>query len=171
MHKDVSLSAPPRRKVGALAIIRNHEGHILLVDPHYRDGMTLPGGGAKGNEYPHDAVVREVEAETGLKVVPRRLLVMDVVAENVEGDVRVGIDLVFDCGTVDTEAPRLAAPGELKGYRWAEWSRLPIHTARDQYHRIREALLALEEGRQSSQYIVNGRRVSVVVNENERPIL
>ncbi|MFH8987145.1 NUDIX domain-containing protein [Streptomyces sp. NPDC017940] len=169
MDKDVSLSAPPRRRIGAVAIILSHAGHVLLVDPHYKDGMILPGGGAEENELPHAAVAREVEEETGLKVVPRRLLIIDVVPENVENDVREGINFVFYCGTADMEAPRLTAPGELKGYRWAQRSELPVYAMRNQYRRIREALLVLEEG-SPVRYFVHGQRVDVNVDGIERVI-
>lgn len=64
-------SAPdnPRVYNGAYGLCRDPSGHLLLV--HISDGLdkglwTLPGGGIEWGEHPDDAVIRELEEETGI---------------------------------------------------------------------------------------------------------
>ncbi|MFC7393823.1 NUDIX hydrolase [Scopulibacillus cellulosilyticus] len=56
------------------AIIRNKSGEILLQNKGNRENWSLPAGAIEPGEAPAEAVVREVWEETGLKVVPKRLL-------------------------------------------------------------------------------------------------
>ncbi|MFI6393856.1 NUDIX hydrolase [Nonomuraea sp. NPDC050547] len=64
-----------RRRLAAYGMIVRGE-EILLA--HYVNGetrhWTLPGGGVEHGEDPYDAVVREVEEETGYTVVPEVLI-------------------------------------------------------------------------------------------------
>jgi ADP-ribose pyrophosphatase YjhB (NUDIX family) len=59
------------------------DGHILLVRQHVDDGRqwSLPGGRLERGEQIGDALVREVEEETGLVVEPDRLLYVADVPE------------------------------------------------------------------------------------------
>jgi ADP-ribose pyrophosphatase YjhB (NUDIX family) len=63
--------ALPWVRVGAYAVVTNGAGRILLcrIAPGYPvPGMwTLPGGGVDHGEHPDDAVLRELEEETGLR--------------------------------------------------------------------------------------------------------
>ncbi|GHE98068.1 hypothetical protein GCM10018785_72940 [Streptomyces longispororuber] len=167
MHKDVSLSAPPPRRIGAVGIIRDYEGRVLLVDPSYKHGWILPGGGAHQGECPHAAVTREVREEVGLELYPRRLLVVDYVPENPKDDVREGFNFVFEMGIVGHDAPKLVNSQELSGIQWATSDDLPRLTLDDQHRRIREALRVIE-GTSSIHYLVHGARVCV--NDSRRPI-
>ena len=69
-----------RLKIAAYALCVR-EDNILLVRYVTPDGSdrywTLPGGKLQHGEDPLDAVVREVEEETGHRVVVRRLLGID----------------------------------------------------------------------------------------------
>ena len=73
------MTAPrPVLRVGAYAVVEN-DGEVLLArwvgsDP---PRWTLPGGGLDHGEDPRDAVVREVEEETGYQVVLRQLLTVE----------------------------------------------------------------------------------------------
>ncbi|MCA9264037.1 MAG: NUDIX hydrolase [Planctomycetales bacterium] len=84
VHADVSVEtvhawaneefgyATPKIDVRAL-IVKSDE--VLLIREEADDGRwTLPGGWADVNESPSEAVVREVEEETGYDVRPLRLL-------------------------------------------------------------------------------------------------
>ena len=55
-------------------IIRNELGEILLQNKGNGEKWSLPAGAIEPGEAPAEAVVREVWEETGLCVVPRRLI-------------------------------------------------------------------------------------------------
>jgi 8-oxo-dGTP pyrophosphatase MutT (NUDIX family) len=56
------------RTLGAIAIITDKEGKVLLSKNSYRKGLYLIGGGVKKREKITTALVREVKEETGLKI-------------------------------------------------------------------------------------------------------
>lgn len=58
--------ATPNFTVGALALITDDGGRLLLVRPTYRQGWLPPGGFLQRRETPVEALVREVEEELGL---------------------------------------------------------------------------------------------------------
>jgi 8-oxo-dGTP diphosphatase len=57
----------PGHTVGALCLIE-HEGRLLMLKQRHRRGWTFPGGLINRGEDAAEAVVREVEEETGLLV-------------------------------------------------------------------------------------------------------
>jgi 8-oxo-dGTP diphosphatase len=65
------------QRLGAYAIAVDG-GHILLtrISPvgYPAGSWTLPGGGVDHGESPHDAVLRELYEETGLRAVTSRLI-------------------------------------------------------------------------------------------------
>lgn len=64
-------------QVTACAIVADDKGRVLLTrraGPPFEGRWDLPGGFASEGEHPHDAVRRELEEETGLRVEPRELL-------------------------------------------------------------------------------------------------
>ncbi|MFI6297014.1 NUDIX hydrolase [Nonomuraea sp. NPDC050790] len=67
-----------RRRLAAYGMIVRGE-EILLAHYVHRETRhwTLPGGGVEHGEDPYDAVVREVEEETGYTVVPEVLIGVD----------------------------------------------------------------------------------------------
>lgn len=60
--------------IGAFAIIFNENGQVLLSHRRDMDAWNLPGGGLESRELPSEAVIREVEEETGLEVEIERLV-------------------------------------------------------------------------------------------------
>ncbi|MCC9711780.1 NUDIX domain-containing protein [Streptomyces sp. MNU76] len=73
MHQDTTADSPSAAR-GAVAIITNHRGELLL---HLRDdlpGIAWPnhwsvlGGGCDPGERPRQAIVRELDEEAGLTV-------------------------------------------------------------------------------------------------------
>lgn len=62
-------------RIGAYGILMD-ENRVLLCRlssqvPGFAGNWTLPGGGIEFGEQPADAMVREVEEETGLHVIPK----------------------------------------------------------------------------------------------------
>ncbi|MBO0868519.1 MAG: NUDIX domain-containing protein [Micromonosporaceae bacterium] len=68
----------PLRRIAAYAVCRDPDRRVLLVRASPRSGTpgiwSLPGGAVAHGEHPHDTVVRETAAETGLSVAVRGLL-------------------------------------------------------------------------------------------------
>lgn len=56
------------------AIIRNDSGEILLQNKGNGEKWSLPAGAIELGEAPAEAIVREVREETGLLVVPKKLV-------------------------------------------------------------------------------------------------
>jgi mutator protein MutT len=59
---------------GVSAVIRNEQGAILVQRREDDGGWSLPAGAIDPGESPAEALTREVKEETGLDVVPERLL-------------------------------------------------------------------------------------------------
>jgi ADP-ribose pyrophosphatase YjhB (NUDIX family) len=84
-----------RPRVAAGLLIRNRQGHVLMVKPTYKDGWDIPGGYVEPDESPAQACIREVAEELGLDVRPGKLLVVDWAPHPAEGDKLL---FIFDGG-------------------------------------------------------------------------
>jgi 8-oxo-dGTP diphosphatase len=105
-----------------------HDGKVLLIrrgKPPLLGRWMIPGGSVELGETLAEAVVREMEEETGLRVAPRRVLavaeaitrdgdrvayhfvIVDYLCEWVSGEARAGSD---------AQAIAWARPEELPGY-------------------------------------------------------
>ncbi|MEU7050519.1 NUDIX hydrolase [Streptomyces eurythermus] len=161
MHKDTDFKNPPRRRIGALAVIRDGEESVLLVKKAYKEGKNwgLPGGAAHADEAPHDTWTREIREETGLDRAPGRLLVVDYVSYSEASGAAEGINLVFDGGTVsDTEIQLPEHEGE--GAEITDFQFVPLYRLSDfvtplTEKRIRSAVAVLEDN-SSSAYLAEG---------------
>jgi mutator protein MutT len=60
--------------IGASAVVINAQGEVLLHRRSDNGRWSLPGGAIDPGEQPADAVVREVFEETGVQVLPIRLI-------------------------------------------------------------------------------------------------
>jgi 8-oxo-dGTP pyrophosphatase MutT (NUDIX family) len=58
----------PRRVVGALAIVQDDHGSILLLKSRWLGRWQLPGGTVERNETPLEALQRELNEETGRRI-------------------------------------------------------------------------------------------------------
>ena len=91
----------------ASATIRDGEGRLLLVRQGDSGIWTTPGGIIEPDENPADAVVREAWEETGLLVLPRRVMAVwggpDFVVRYPNGDEAQYVILAFDCEIVGGE--------------------------------------------------------------------
>ena len=59
---------------GVAAVIRDADGRILLQEKSSDEGWSLPAGAIEPGESPAEAIRREVLEETGLVVVPTRII-------------------------------------------------------------------------------------------------
>jgi 8-oxo-dGTP diphosphatase len=59
---------------GAVAVVQNKEGQILLQRRSDTGAWELPGGALDPGEEPAEAVIREVLEETGIRVIPDRIV-------------------------------------------------------------------------------------------------
>lgn len=105
------------RKIGALALIRDAEGRILLARPTYPPGLwNLPGGRIERDESPHDGLVREVLEETGLDVRVDRLVLVDV--SRLEY-----VTFTFACSILGGRL--VPSAGEIAAVRWIDEEEIP----------------------------------------------
>ncbi|MFJ5725587.1 NUDIX domain-containing protein [Streptomyces sp. NPDC093149] len=73
------IAGLPRVLAAAATVFRDARGHVLLVEPNYREGWALPGGTVESDtgESPRQAAHRETVEEIGLDLKPGRLLAID----------------------------------------------------------------------------------------------
>jgi 8-oxo-dGTP diphosphatase len=96
----------PAIPVSAGALIYDKEGRLLILNPTYKSGWTIPGGVMEADgETPWQACCREVREECGIELTAGRLACMDFRTQR-PGRAG-GIRFLFDCGTVS--AAQLAA--------------------------------------------------------------
>lgn len=108
-----------RQKIGhdllmmpvAGALMTNDAGEILLQKRSDNGLWTIPGGAIEPGEEPGEAIIREVQEETGLDVIPERLVGVyggeAHIAQYPNGDQVAMIALIFACrivgGTLQTD--------------------------------------------------------------------
>ncbi|MFJ2577909.1 NUDIX domain-containing protein [Kitasatospora aureofaciens] len=150
---DHLMRKPPCRRLGQQAFVL-HENFdlggelcVLLVDPVYREGYTLPGGSAEADELPHLAARRHLESETGLVLPLRTILTVDYVARQQYPE---GLNFVYAGGVV---SPRQAnavrqypPPENIRALRWVPRSSLDDVMQGDQSRRVHDAWDAWEHG-------------------------
>lgn len=88
-----------RHRIGAVGVIVNNQGQVLLAEHVFRPRHPwgLPGGWLKKGEDPAAAVKREIEEELGLKVDVGRLLMCEPQV-NVSGvNAMHSLSLAFIC--------------------------------------------------------------------------
>jgi 8-oxo-dGTP diphosphatase len=66
----------PRFLIGTMALIRDEQGRVLILEHTYRRAYPwgLPGGYLQAGEEPPQGLAREVEEETGLRVAVGELI-------------------------------------------------------------------------------------------------
>ncbi len=61
-------------QIATNGVVVNEYGHVLLIRRNDTRTMAPPGGSVEAGELPHESLAREVKEETGLLVLPVRLV-------------------------------------------------------------------------------------------------
>ena len=134
-----------RVRTGAGALITDGEGHVLMVEPTYKDRWEIPGGSVDAGETAVDACRRECREELGLEIDTGRLLVLEHQTE--QGERGDSIMFVYDGGVIrDASTIRLPAD-ELRSFRFVEPDELGDITSERIARRVKLAFDALTTGR------------------------
>jgi 8-oxo-dGTP diphosphatase len=105
----------PNYTVGALCLLE-HDGKVLMLRQHHREGWTLPGGLVDRGETADQAVRREVMEETGLSIEAAEPLttVIDPVTRRVDVIFHVPVeDLLEVVPRSEAVQARWLAPDQL----------------------------------------------------------
>jgi 8-oxo-dGTP diphosphatase len=107
----------PSVMVGAMALIQDEQGRLLVIEHTYRRCIPwgLPGGWLKYAESPEAGLAREVFEETGLRVRVERLLAADFWGPS-------QLDLLFRCSV---ESGTYQSSDETGRHRWLTVDQLP----------------------------------------------
>ncbi|WP_395571254.1 NUDIX domain-containing protein [Streptomyces sp. BK79] len=153
------IASLPRVIAGAAAVLRDAEGRVLLVEPNYREGWTLPGGTieAQDGETPRQGAWRETVEEIGLDVRLGRLLAVDW--SHGAGRPPI-VAYLYDGGVLsddDLKAIRLQEE-ELLSWRLVSRAELGEHLLGSLHGRVLAALDVLADGSGTAE-LENGVRV------------
>ena len=108
----------PRVPASAGALLHDGGGRILILEPTYKSGWTIPGGQIEEDgESPWEGCRREVAEETGLEVTTGRLVCVDFLHPRPGRP--GGMRFLFDCGVVDPDHQLVLQEGEIADARWA----------------------------------------------------
>ncbi|MBV6698040.1 NUDIX hydrolase [Kitasatospora aureofaciens] len=143
-----------RKRVSADVILRDEAGHILTVNPTYKEGWDLPGGMAEANEPPDRAAVRELREELGLDITIRQLLVVDWVAPHGPWDDQIAF--IFGAGILASDLATNLRPhdDELSEALFLPAPEVAERLRERQRNRLLAATRALADG--STRYLRDG---------------
>jgi 8-oxo-dGTP diphosphatase len=117
--------------IGAFGIIFDEQGRVLLCHREDMDVWNLPGGRVDSGEMPTDALIREVQEESGLEVEIGRLV-------GVYGKINKDeLDFSFICHAIGGELSITDGAGESKYF---DVDKLPINTNPKHVERINDSV-------------------------------
>ncbi|MEY2249220.1 NUDIX domain-containing protein [Streptomyces sp. BF23-18] len=153
------IAGLPRVLVGAATLLRDADGRVLIVEPNYREGWTLPGGTVESDdgESPRQGARRETAEEIGLDVEIGRLLAVDWVLGPERPPV---VAYLYDGGVLgerEFKAIRLQEE-ELLSWRLVPREEVTAHMSGASGRRVLAALDVLAEGSGTAE-LENGHRV------------
>jgi ADP-ribose pyrophosphatase YjhB (NUDIX family) len=107
----------PSFMVGAMALIQDEQGRVLILEHTYRRQLPwgLPGGWLKHAESPETGLSREVLEETGLSVRVERLLAAEFWGNS-------QLDLLYRCSV---QRGTYQSSDETGQHRWVSVEQLP----------------------------------------------
>lgn len=109
------------------ALIRNGDGHVLVHQRADNKAWEVPAGAIDPGESPAQALVREVYEETGLHVIPLRVVAV-VGGETVvhpNGDQTQPTCILFESKVVGGQLQ--ARDGEALAFRYLDPAKMPEH--------------------------------------------
>lgn len=138
------IATLPTRRLASAAVIRDEQGRVLLVEPNYKDGWTLPGGTTETGEDPRTGCFREVLEEVGLQLPEGRLLlVAHGVNQGMWGD---SVSFLYDGGQIPNNTTITVQEEELLGYAWVLPEDLDGYLPQRVADRIRTAIGCIADG-------------------------
>jgi 8-oxo-dGTP pyrophosphatase MutT (NUDIX family) len=114
----------PRHHVGAVGVVFNNKGEVLLVEHVFRPNYNwgLPGGWVERGENPADTVRREFGEELGATLDIKQLLLCDVQGQEPGGTTPRGLALAY-YGRLAKEDINLSSAShkfEILSARWVD---------------------------------------------------
>ena len=119
-------------KLSINGIVTNEYGQVLLIQRDDTRTWALPGGSLDAGELPDTGTAREVQEETGLKVLPVRLTAVYYIPDKPESH----LNFTFRCLQRGGE---LATSEESLQVGWAKTNNLPRSLANIHRQRIEQA--------------------------------
>ncbi len=119
----------PKFTVSVVALVFNENGEVLILDHYIRPGTTwgLPGGFIDPNEFPEEAIRRELKEETSLEL--ENLVLVEI------RTIRKHIEILFkatSAGEVELKER------EIRDFGWFAVDELPKGVSKVQRKIIRE---------------------------------
>ncbi|UXR66139.1 NUDIX hydrolase [Bdellovibrio bacteriovorus] len=162
MYKDDKeyYASLPRKRIGVGALIF-YKRMLLIVQPGYSSSWILPGGTVEYEESPLEALIREVQDELKLKIVPKNLIAVDYVANtDVKGEY---LQLLFSTEDLTEEQAQSieAKFYEVKNYRFLDFDDALSLLAPNIARRLQSLqnhpneILYLENGKQNPIALLN----------------
>jgi 8-oxo-dGTP pyrophosphatase MutT (NUDIX family) len=156
---DEAFHELPRIPASAGALVFDATGRLLILEPTYKPGWTIPGGQVDANgETPWETCRREAREEAGLELSTGRLVCVDFLRPR-EGRPG-GIRFLFDCGAIgDEQAAQIALQEEeISAYRFARLDEALELLSGPLRRRVRAAA-----GAKRCRYLEDGRPVTGVL--------
>ena len=89
-------------KLIAQALIKTEKGYLVTKrskeESSYQEYWDIPEGSAEPGELPKDAVIRETKEETGLDIIPLKVIQEDSTFDEIKN--KVYVRLVYNCKVV-----------------------------------------------------------------------
>jgi len=145
----------PGIPVSAGALIFDRAGRLLILNPTYKSGWTIPGGVMEADgETPWEACQREVREECGIEVRKGRLACMDF--RRPRPGRPGGVRFLFDCGQV---GPKRLKGIVLQAEEISEYQLVALPDALDLLRPPIRRRVRAATGERRMVYLENGRAV------------
>jgi 8-oxo-dGTP diphosphatase len=143
---DEYIASLARKRMGAMALFRDDDDRVLIVNPTYKGEWLLPGGSVEADESPHAACRREVLEEIGLDRPPGRIVAVDWIPT--QPDWPEGLLLVYDGGMLSQrDIQDIVVDGEeISEFRFVAPAAVPSLLSPRSSRRISACLAALRTG-------------------------